>query len=38
MFTEFKINSIDININTAFLRAITPYTPMQNSTAAKNKN
>ena len=38
MLTELRISSIDISTITAFFRAITPYTPMQNSTAPSNRN
>ena len=38
MLTEFRISSILISTMTAFLRAITPYTPMQNSTAPSRRN
>ena len=38
MLTELRISSIDISTITAFLRAITPYTPMQNSTAPSSRN
>src|SRR5438105_11317957 len=32
-FTAFSISSIDISTRTAFRRARTPYTPVENSTA-----
>src|SRR5512132_3752337 len=38
MLTEFRITSIDISTITAFFRAITPYTPMQNSAAPRRRN
>src|SRR5437867_7110162 len=37
MFTAFSISSMPIRMATAFLRASTPYRPMQNSAAAKAK-
>src|ERR1700712_4442126 len=38
MFTELRISSMLISTITAFLRAMTPYTPMQNSTAPSSRN
>src|SRR6476659_1625959 len=38
LLTELRMTSIDISTITAFLRAITPYTPMQNSTAPRRRN
>ena len=35
--TALRISSTDISTITAFLRAITPYTPMQNSTAPSSR-
>src|SRR4051794_33178812 len=38
MLTELRMTSIDISTITAFLRAMTPYTPMQNRTAPSRRN
>ena len=37
MLTEFRMSSIDISTSTAFLRASTPYTPMENRTAPEEE-
>src|SRR5687768_7809530 len=37
MLTELRISSMLINTMTAFLRAMTPYTPMQNRTAPSSR-
>src|SRR3954452_14349926 len=38
MFTALRISSMLISTITAFFRAMTPYTPMQNSTAPSSRN
>src|SRR5438270_2552866 len=38
MLTALSINSMDASTSTALRRASTPYTPMQNRTAARNRN
>src|SRR5918994_5285190 len=38
MLTALRISSIDISTITVFLRAMTPYTPMQNRIAPSSRN
>src|SRR5947209_18674672 len=38
MFTAFRISSTDMSTSTPFLRASTPYTPVQKRSAPRKRN